>query len=102
MSRTYNWCSSSSGTLNLWLTLEDAESASHQGECENDVVALARKPCVKAQLQDWEPADLAAELKEYGAWDTRELADHERNLIRMLWLAAGEICDRVMTDDYQE
>ena len=37
--------------------------------------------------------DLRAELKEYGAWSEEELADHEANLDRILWLACGNILD---------
>jgi len=34
---------------------------------------------------------LAAELKEYGAWDSEELQDREANERRILWIAAGNI-----------
>jgi hypothetical protein len=37
---------------------------------------------------------LSAELKEYGAWDAEELADHEQNLQRILWLASGDITEQ--------
>jgi hypothetical protein len=38
-------------------------------------------------------AELRRTLKEYGAWDATELADHDQNLQRILWLAAGDISD---------
>lgn len=75
----------------LQLTLEDALSASHQGQCDHDVSALSRVPYVAEQLMALDPAAVRAELKEYGAWDADELADHDQNLQRVLWLAAGDI-----------
>jgi hypothetical protein len=33
-------------------------------------------------------------LKEYGAWDRQELADHDQNLQRILWLAACDITEQ--------
>jgi hypothetical protein len=32
-------------------------------------------------------------LKQYGARDEAELADHEQNLQRLLWLAAGSVTE---------
>jgi hypothetical protein len=79
--------------FDLELTLEQAQSASHQGRCDDDVEALAREPGVAAQLAALDPLAVAAELREYGAWDDDELADHDANLRRVLWLAAGQIRD---------
>ena len=75
------------------LTKDQARSASHQGQCDDDVNALSEVPAIKRQLAKLDPADVAAELKEYGAWDQEELADHEQNLQRILWIAAGNIID---------
>jgi hypothetical protein len=36
---------------------------------------------------------LRKELREYGAWDDQELTDHEQNLQRILWIAAGDIVE---------
>jgi hypothetical protein len=85
------WWSSSSGTIELQMSLDDAESASHQGQCLNDVKALAQMPHIKAQLDSLDPSDVAKELKVYGAWDDEELADHDENMLRLLWVAAGDI-----------
>jgi hypothetical protein len=85
------WWSSSSGTIELQMSLDDAESASHQGQCLDDVKALAQMPHIKAQLDSLDPSDVAKELKGYGAWDDEELADHDENVLRLLWIAAGEI-----------
>lgn len=87
------WWSSSSGRLELQLTLEQARSASHQGQCDEDVRALSADPAIAAQTVQWKPEDVRDELRGYGSWDAAELADHEQNLQRMLWLAAGDIAE---------
>lgn len=80
--------------VEIEMTLEQAQSASHQGRCDEDVTALAGAPDISAQLAKINPEDLRFELKDYGAWDDDELADHDANLERILWLAAGDIVDR--------
>lgn len=87
------WFTSSSGCIEIQMTLEQAHSASHQGQCDKDVLALSRVPEIKAQLDAIDPEVLKSELREYGAWDKDELADHAQNLQRILWLAAGDIID---------
>ena len=87
------WYSSGSGRIELEMTLEQARSASHQGECDADVKALSRVPKIARQLAKIDPVTLIAELREYGAWDAEELADHDQNLQRLLWLAAGQIAE---------
>jgi hypothetical protein len=37
------------------------------------------------------PEACAAYLKGYGAWDAEELADHDRNLDRLVWLAGCDL-----------
>lgn len=44
------------------------------------------------------PDTIRAELKEYGAWDGKELADDELNWQRLVWIAAWNIFD----DDAQD
>jgi len=72
---------------------KDAESASHSGDCEEDVIELMEKPYIKIQLDKIDPVTLKTELKEYGAWDTKELSDHEENKKRILWIACGDIVE---------
>lgn len=80
-----------SGRLHLALTLEDAKCGSHQGQCDADVADLRSIPYIAEQL-DAMPAELVRDhLREYGTWDAAELADHEQNLHRVLWLACGDI-----------
>lgn len=75
------------------LTSKDAANCSHSGKCDNDVLSTMQRPYVKKQL-DAIPADkLIQELKEYGAWDEIELQDHNANLMRIVWIAAGDIME---------
>lgn len=87
------WFSTGSGRIELQLTLEQARSASHQGQCDEDVRALSQQPDITKQLNAIDPALLREELREYGAWDEQERQDHQQNLQRILWLAAGDIVD---------
>ena len=87
------WYTSGSGRIELQMTFEQAESVSHSGQCDSDVLELSRVPEIREQLEKIDPAILSAELKEYGAWDETERADHEENIQRILWLAGGDIRD---------
>ena len=87
------WFSTSSGRIELKMTLDQARSASHQGQCDPDVRDLSKVPAIARQLAKIDPRTLRGELREYGAWDAEELADHDQNLQRLLWLAAGEIVE---------
>jgi len=78
---------------NLALTLVDAESCSHSGDCSFSVDDVMNKRYIKKQLANIDKNDLAKELKEYGAWDEIELKDHAANLKRWLWLSANDIAE---------
>lgn len=73
------------------LTLDDAESGSHQGPCEDDIAALRRVPYIKEQLDALDAGRVRAELRRTGGWDDAELSDEEQNLDRLLWIACGQI-----------
>ena len=77
------------------MTKEQAYSVSHQGQCDNDVEILLQNPKIKRQLRKISDFDLAAELKEYGAWDTEELLNRRDNENRILWIAGGNIIDEL-------
>ncbi len=83
----------SSGRIELEMTLKQAQSCSHPGKCDMDVKALSNKPEISAQLEKIDPAVLREELSEYGAWEDSELQDHQVNLQRILWLLAGDIAE---------
>lgn len=85
--------STGSGRIGLNITRKDAEACTHPGPCDNDVAQLRQKPYIKRQLKNIQPEVLAGELKEYGAWDSEELANHEDNLDRIVWIACGDIAD---------
>lgn len=87
------WFSTGSGRIEIQMTLAQAQSASHQGRCDDDVTALMGEPKIARQLAKI-PADiLRDELREYGAWEDDELTDHDTNLLRILWIAAGDIVE---------
>ena len=94
------WWSTGSGRIELSLTYAQADSCFHSGPCDADVHALSEQPDIKAQLEAIDPALLSKELKEYGAWDDEERADHAQNLQRLLWIATSDIADR--PEDYYE
>ncbi|MGF6599819.1 hypothetical protein P3T23_004553 [Paraburkholderia sp. GAS448] len=83
------------GRIYLQMTDGQARAAHHPGPCDADVVALSREREIREQLDVVDPATLREVLKEYGAWNAEELADHEQNLQRVLWLAAGDIAEEV-------
>ncbi len=87
------WFTSSHGTIEIEMTLAQAQSATHPGPCDNDVLALSNHRKIRRQLERIDHEALRKELREYGAWDDEELADHEQNLQRILWIAAGDIVE---------
>ena len=89
------WWTSGSGRIELQMTLEQAQSVNHQGQCDEDVLYLSRVTEIKIQLDAIDAGTLASELKEYGAWDENELADHAQNLQRILWIAGCDIVEEL-------
>ncbi len=87
------WWSCSSGRIELQITEDQAANASHQGQCDDDVRALSCEPNIKKQLDALDPLLVTKELSEYGAWSDDELADHEQNLQRLLWIACNDIME---------
>lgn len=62
-----------------------------QGAADKAIEALLTMPEVREELKDINPDKLRTELREYGAWDDEDLEDHETNLARILWIAAGNL-----------
>lgn len=87
------WWTAGSGKVELRVMRRDAEACTHPGPCDADVEALRRRPYIAGQLAKIAPEDAASTLREYGAWDTAQLADHEGNLLRLLWIACGDIVE---------
>ena len=84
---------SGSGRIEIEMSFEQAESASHSGSCDDDVLALSNVPAIKKQLENIDIEVLKNELSEFGAWDDKDLMDYEQNIQRILWIAAGDISD---------
>ena len=84
---------SSCGRIVLQITKKQAAGASHPGPCDRDVLELSKVPEIARQLRKVNPEYLVEELRGYGAWDDEELADHQRNLQCLLWLACGDIAE---------
>lgn len=91
------WFSTSSGRIEINLTLAQARSVSHSGECLPDVQALMAVPAIRRQLVKLSPSLVRDELAEYGAWKDDELQDHTTNLQRLLWLAGCDIAENYLT-----
>jgi hypothetical protein len=72
---------------------QQAHSASHQGRCDDDVAELRKVPAIRRQLDRLDQETLKSELREFGAWSDDELSDHDANLDRNLWIAAGDIVE---------
>jgi hypothetical protein len=90
------WWTCGSGRIELLLTRQQAGDVTHPGPCDSDVEALSKVRAVARQLNRLDPKVLADELREYGAWDEEELADHKQNLQRILWIACGDIAERYL------
>lgn len=90
------WWTESLGRIELQITRRQAESCSHPGPCDNDVARLREEPAIKNQLAKLPPELVAECLSEYGAWDEEELADHDANLNRLLWVACCDITEESM------
>ena len=85
------WAYTSSGKIELNITKAQAQKGAHQGQCDTDIAGLRQVPAIRRQLAKIDAADLRKELAEWGAWDETELANHDANLSRILWLLCGDI-----------
>ena len=75
------------------MTLEQAKSISHSGECIKDVESLLKNNKIARQINKISPVEIQEELKEYGAWTGMELVDTESNNLRILWIAGCNIVE---------
>jgi hypothetical protein len=55
-------------------------------------------PAIANQLAALDPAIVASELKEFGAWDSTELSNHADNLMRLLWIACADLVEAQFDD----
>lgn len=82
------WASFNS--FEIKMTKAQALSASHQGQCDDDVASLVALPVIRRQLNKISNSVLAAELREYGVWTAVDLSDRQANEYRIIWIAAGD------------
>jgi hypothetical protein len=77
------------------MTLAEAESVSHSGRCDEDVIVLVASPKIRRQLDKigWLP--IRNELADYGAWDAHELQNDHANRQRIVWIAGCNITEEV-------
>jgi hypothetical protein len=71
----------------ITLPYRAVQDCHHQGSCDDEVDYWVKH----IDLSHIDPEDLKTELKEYGAWNDEELSDHDENLKRIVWIAAGNI-----------
>lgn len=91
------WNSSNYGN-DLEITMKQAESCSHSGECEPDVKELMLVPKIRRQLNKLNSTKLVKDLTDYGAWTEEELTNHQDNLMRWLWISCCDITERKYQD----
>ena len=85
--------------FSITLPREAIDDCHHQGDCGPDVEAWATDI---DRPDDCTPEALAAELREYGAWDDAELADDSANWERIIWIAAGNLKEEPCEHDGTE
>ena len=81
------------GWVDIEMTLEQAQSVAGSGEQFENVKVLSQVPEIKSQLDKIDKDKLKKELSDFGAWTDEQLDNHDENLIRILWIAGGEIAD---------
>lgn len=86
-----HWWSAGSGRIELSISEEIAHLCSHPGPCDEDIERCMRLPEIKEQLDKIDPKLLAKEISEYSDWDCE---DHNTNLMRLLWIACGDILEQ--------
>jgi hypothetical protein len=67
--------------------LQDLLDCGTPGQDASDAVAYVRQ----TYAVTGDPADCAAYLRTMGAWDEDELADHDVNLGRLVWLTGCDL-----------
>lgn len=84
--------------VEFWYWISELEAAlriddwyrtcSAQGDCESVVSDFICDPIFDALAQSTPHEYIRRELQEYGAWSAEDLADHEMNLTRFVWITA--------------
>lgn len=87
------WWTCGSGTIELLLNGQEIAACSHPGPCDTDVEHAVREHYLAEQLAQLNPDNVRRFLREIGAWDSRELLDHQANLRRLVWIAANDLSE---------
>ena len=93
-----HWWTTGSGYVELAMSLDQIKKVAHAGDCYSDASSLVRFE-MKSQLSKLNKNDVRKTLKEYGAWDADELADHKENLIRLVWIAANDLFEEMAMEE---
>jgi len=88
------------GRIDLTINLDDAFACSHAGQCDSDVEWLRQQPYIIEQLSGIKPKLLTNILREYGAWDDGDLADHKANLDRLVWIACCDTAENAQGENH--
>jgi hypothetical protein len=83
-------------SIEVSLPIELLEDCHHQGECYEDCERWGEE--VEKELQSISDKDLVNHLLEYGAWEEEELQNRKENLIKFLWIAAGDYQDGLFSE----
>lgn len=82
-------------SIEIRIKITDAEYCSQCGMDATPMVSeCISEPYYADQLSKLDPAKVASELGEYGAWDDEELKDHAENLARLFWIACGNVSEQ--------
>ena len=87
------WWTSTTGSIELQMTAEQAASVNHSGPCDDDVQVLSEDPAIIKQLAEIKDETMREVLDEYGAWDEEQLSNRDDNIQRLLWIAGCDIDD---------
>jgi hypothetical protein len=72
----------------------DIQAMTQPGQdAEADVRHCLSIPRIAKQVDTIPAETMIRELRETGAWGAEELADHDMNRVRFLWLIAGSMRD---------
>lgn len=81
------------GNIEIEMSLTQANSASHSGQCDDDVELLLLDPSIMGQLESISNDELKKALNECGCWNEEELNNRDENEARLIWLAANNISE---------
>ena len=85
------WHSSGSGRIETKIPASAMRDCAGPGAADESVAYWAPRIERPASAT---PEVLAAELREFGAWDSEELADDDANWRRWIWSACCDLAER--------